>query len=156
MNIPESMKEDLGRWNNGAGIDLNRWIGCMGNFALATGYITLFWPEFVEHDGYILRAGFSEESLHGFEAQAGSNRKSIEWVMNHIHIADIHYHDEAELTEDKVILLGNVLKEIYSVKLAHQFPQSPCIVEFYEAAPGGDLTDYQISFWQARHEPVGA
>ncbi|UWX03894.1 hypothetical protein H1235_15705 [Pseudoxanthomonas sp. NC8] len=27
MDIPESMKEELGRWNNGAGIDLDGWIG---------------------------------------------------------------------------------------------------------------------------------
>jgi hypothetical protein len=122
MSIPESMKEDLGRWNNGAGIDLESWIGCMGNFALAAAYTTLFWSEFVEHDGYILRAGFSEESLRGFEAQAGSNRKSVKWVINHLHISNIHCHDEAELSRDKVILLGKVLKEIYEAKLARQFP----------------------------------
>ena len=150
------MKEDLGRWNNGAGISLEDWVSCMGNFGLAAGYATLFWPEFVEHDGYILRAGFSEDSLRGFEAQTGSSRKSVEWVMNHLHIADIHCHDDAEISEDKVVFLGKVLKEIYEAKLAKQFPHSPCIVEFYEAEPGGDLTDYQLAFWQARHEPVSA
>lgn len=146
------MREELGRWNNGAGIDLDDWISCMGNFALATGYATLFWPEFVEHDGYILRKGFSETSLRGFEDQTNSNRKSVEWVMNHLHIADIHCHDEAQLSEDKVVALGRVLKEIYEAKLAHQFPHAPCIVEFYEPDADGDIIDYQLSFWQARHE----
>ncbi|NYZ63416.1 hypothetical protein [Luteimonas deserti] len=156
MNIPDSMREELGRWNNGAGIDLESWVGRMGNYALATGYLTLFWPDFVEHEGYILRRGFSEESLRGFEKQTGSRRKSVEWVMNHLHIADIHCGDEDELTEDKVVVLGRALKQIYEAKLARQFPHSPCIVEFYEPEPGGDLTDYEISFWQVRHESVSA
>lgn len=156
MKIPDSMKEELGRWNNGAGIDLESWIGCMGNYDLATGYLTLFWPEFVEYEGYILRQGFSEESLRSFEKQTNSSRKSVEWVMNHRHIADIHCSDEDGLTQDKVAVLGRALKEIYEAKLARQFPHAPCIVEFYEPKPGGDLIDYEISFWQVKHESVSA
>jgi hypothetical protein len=155
MDIPESMKEELGRWNNGAGIDLESWVSCMGNYALATGYLTVFWPEFVEHRGYILRKGFSEDSLKGFEEQTGSSRKSVEWVMNHLHIADIHYGDDDQVTKDKVIILGRALKEIYEAKMARQFPGSPCIVELFEPEDGDDLVDYQISFWQARHESPG-
>ena len=152
MEIPESMKEELGRWNNGAGIDLEAWTGCMGSLSLAVGYITVFWPEFVEHDGYILRAGFSEESLRGFEIQTKGNRKSVEWVMNHLHVVDIHGSETEDVTEDKVVLLGRTLKAIYEAKLAREFPHSPCVVGFYEPEPGGDLVDYQLSFWQARHE----
>lgn len=128
----------------------------MGNYPLAVGYLTVFWPEFVEHDGYILRKGFSEQSLRGFESQNGATRKSVEWVMNHLHIADIHCGDGDALTVDKVVVLGRALKEIYQAKLAWQFPHSPCIVEFYEPETGGDPIDYEISFWQARHESVSA
>ena len=66
MKIPESMRDELSAWNNGAGIDLPSWVGCQGNFSLAVGYATIFWPEFVEFEGYILRQGFSERSLRGF------------------------------------------------------------------------------------------
>lgn len=156
MNIPDSMKSELGLWNDGRGIDLESWVGCMGNFALATGYLTLFWPRFVEFEGYIFREGFSIESLRAWEAASGSTRKSVEWVMNHLHIADIHYNDNEHLAEDKVILLGESLKEIYQFKLALQFPNSPCVVEFYKAAPGGAIEDYEIAFWQLKHEPVTA
>lgn len=152
MEIPESMTEELGRWNNGAGIDLKSWTSCMGSFSLAVGYTTLFWPEFVEHDGYILRAGFSDSSLRGFESQTKGSRKSVEWVMNHLHIVDIHVGETEDRTEDKVVLLGRTLKAIYEAKLAMEFPHSPCIVEFYEPERGGDLDDYQLSFWQARHD----
>jgi len=46
MDIPESMQQELGAWNNGAGIDLESWIGCMGSYDLAMSYCTLFWPTF--------------------------------------------------------------------------------------------------------------
>ncbi|MCP1650420.1 hypothetical protein [Pseudomonas nitroreducens] len=149
MDIPESMKEELGRWNNGAGIDLEGWIDCTGNYSLAVGYLTLFWPEFVEFDGYILRKGFSEDSLRAFERVEGATRESVEWVMNHLHIADIHFRQDAQFSEDKSVVLGNALKEIYEAKLARQFPHRDCVVELYAPEAEGDFTDYQLSFWQA-------
>jgi hypothetical protein len=74
METPESMKAELAAWNNGAGIDIESWVGCEGNFSLAVGYTTIFWPEFVVFDGYILRKGFSEASLRGFESQRDRNQ----------------------------------------------------------------------------------
>ena len=47
MDIPESMRDELAGWNNDAGISLETWIGCSGNFSLAVGYSSVFWPEFV-------------------------------------------------------------------------------------------------------------
>ena len=154
MDIPDSMKSELARWNNGAGIYLEAWASCSGNFSLAVGYLTVFWPEFLEFDGYILRSGFRVESLRGFESGEGSTPKSVEWVMNHLHIADLHYGDADELSEDKILVLANALKEIYQAKLAWQFPHAPCIVELYVPETEGELTDYQISFWQTKHESV--
>lgn len=149
------MKKELAQWNNGAGIDLDGWVNCIGNYSLAIGYITVFWPDFVEHNGYILRKDFSEDSLHSFEKQQGSTRKSVEWVMNHLHIADIHGGDVDGLSIDKIVIIGQTLKAIYETKLARQFPHSPCIVEFYEPETESDLAGYQISFWQVRHDQVG-
>jgi hypothetical protein len=146
------MKAELGRWNNGAGIDLESWTGCSGNYALAVGYLTVFWPRFTRFEGYILREGFSLDSLRGFERQPGSTPKSVEWVMNHLHIATLHSHDDDLLSEDKVVLLGKALKEIYEAKLAWQFPDAPCIVELSAPSEGGGLVDYQVSFWQAKHD----
>lgn len=154
MDIPDSMKADLARWNGGAGIALHDWIGCVGSYDLAVGDLTVFWPEFVAFEGYILRRGFSEASLRGFEAAANGDRRSVEWVMNHLHIADIHAGDAEALTDDKAIVLGRALRDIHAAKLAYDFPQAPCIVELTEFQPGGDLQNYQLSFWQARHAPA--
>ncbi len=147
------MKTELAAWNNGAGIDLESWIGCKGTFSLAVGYATVFWPEFVVFDGYVLRAGFSVASLRGFEKQRDINRKAVEWNMNHLHIADIQFYGCPDASKDKLILLGNVLTEIYQAKLAWQLPDHPCKVELYTPDDKDDLLEYQISFWQKCHEP---
>jgi hypothetical protein len=150
--IPESMQAELAEWNNGKGIDLESWVGCSGNFRLAVGYTTIFWPEFVEFEGYILRKGFSVESLRGFESQNGTTPKTVEWVMNHIHIDGIQYASCEDISKDKILLLGNALKEIYQAKLNWLFPEKPCTVEFYVPEQEDNLEDYQISFWQTKHE----
>jgi len=152
METPESMKSELAAWNNGAGIEIESWIGCEGNFSLAVGYVSVFWPEFILFDGYILRNGFSEASLQGFAQRQGTNRRSVEWLMNHLHIADIQYYGCKDASKDKLLLLGNVLKEIYEAKLLWQFPDNPCRVEFYIPEDEDDLMEYQLSFWQKCHE----
>ena len=44
MDTPESMKAELAAWNNGAGIDIESWVGCEGKFSLAVGYSSIFGP----------------------------------------------------------------------------------------------------------------
>jgi hypothetical protein len=152
MELPESIKKELAQWNNGAGIDLESWIGCEGRFALAVGYSSIFWPDFVAFDGYVLRKGFAESALRGFEKQKGSTRKGVERVMNHLHIADIQYVGCEDISEDKLIYLGQVLRNIYEVKLKSQLPERPCIVEFYTPPKADELLEYQITFWQKAHD----
>ena len=156
MDIPESMKAELAGWNSGKGISLEMWIGCTGNFAQAVGYCSVFWPEFVEFEGYILRRGFAETSLRSFEDRDGNDRKGVECVMNHLHIADLQYVGCEDLSRDKIIVLGRVLKEIYEAKLKYQFPDRPCVVEFYTPEDEDDLWQYQIYFWQRCHESESA
>jgi len=153
MKIPESIKDELSPWNNGRGIDLEDWIGIEGNFKLAIGYASIIWPAFVEFEDYIFREGFSKSSVRGFESYKGSTPKSVEWTMNHHHIAGIQVDDCEDISRDKIVALGNTLKEIYEAKLKINFPDKPCIVEFYQPEDISDLMDYQISFWQVKHEP---
>src|SRR5688500_13267301 len=112
MEIPGSMKDELGAWNNGAGIDLESWIGCEGRFALAIGYGTVCWPAFVEIDGYVVRSSVSNGCLTSWASQAGATRKSVESMVNHLHLADIQHSGCADCSSDKLIALGRVLKEI--------------------------------------------
>ena len=150
--IPESMKKELGAWNNGNGIDLEGWISCEGNFRLAVGYMEILWPHLVEFDGYILRDGFQETSLRGFEKQCKGDRRAVEAVMNQLHIEDLHYQGCEDFSSDKAILLGNTLKEMYEAKLVWQFPNYPCRVSFFEPEDKANLSDYELTFWQVKHE----
>lgn len=144
---------ELPKWNGGKGISPSDWAACSGNLELAVGYTTIFCPDFVEFEGYVLRDGFSLESLRGFEEQTGNDRKSVEWVMNHWHISSLHAFskDDAqvpdEVFEARLRFLGRKLTEIHQAKLAWQFPEKKFRVEFNDE-PGLDFIDYQMSFWQ--------
>jgi hypothetical protein len=137
---------ELRKWNGGQGVDAESWTGMVGKYDLFVGYSLIFWPRFVEFEGYVLREGFSEDSLRGFEAATGGNRTAIEAVMNHVHIADIHHHDT--VTEAQVRYLGRTLKTIYELKLGADFPQRSFVVDFNDE-PGCDLVDYELTFLQA-------
>jgi hypothetical protein len=152
VKLPASMVSELSAWNNGGGIDLESWIECSGNIKLAIGYSTIFWPKFVLFEDYILREGFNLESLRGFEKDKSDNKAYVEWVMNHLHILDIHCGDRENVSEDEVVFLGNILKEIYEVKLRLQFPDRPCVVDFCEPEDRKNLIEFQLSFWQKKHE----
>jgi len=147
---PADMLSELAEWNNGKGIHLESWIGCSGNFRLAIGYSAIFWPRFVLFEDYLLREGFSLESLRGVEENLHRDRRSVEAVMNHLHIADIQYHGCEDITEQRIVYLGRILKEIYTAKLAWQFPDRPCEVLFYEPDDRASLVGYEITFWQKK------
>jgi hypothetical protein len=146
------MVSELSAWNDGGGISLETWVECLGNFKLLTGYSTIFWPRFTMFEDYILRDGFDVEALRGFEQAQSGNKIAVEWVMNHLHIADIHCNDRENISQDKIVFVGNILKEIYEVKLGSQFPDRPCVVEFFQPEDRQNLIDYQLSFWQKKHE----
>ena len=76
----------------------------------------------------------------------------MEWTNNHLHIADIQYVGCDDISRDKVVALGNTLKEMWEAKLKWQFPDKPCRVEFYQPDDIDDLVQYQISFWQTKHD----
>lgn len=147
--IPESMKSDLSTWNGGRGISLRDWTACSGNFSLAIGYSDVFWPRFVAFEDYILQEGFSLEGLRSFARNPEATRQSVEWVMNHLHIADIQHSVCPDISADKLIILGERLREIYTAKLAWQFPDRNFVVEFVQPEELEEFADYQLSFFQA-------
>ena len=150
------MRAELQAWNNGAGIELDGWIGCEGRFSLAVGYASIFCPEFIEFEGYILIGEEMNEdgirTLREFEAGMKSSPMSIEWTLNHLHIADIQYRGCPDATPDKLLAVGTAQKKIHEARLAYLFPTKPCVVEFYVPDNPEDLHEYQISFWQKKHE----
>jgi len=156
MDVPESMKVELAAWNDGAGIDLDSWVGCEGNFRLAIGYASIFWPAFVEFEGLILRAGFGVDALRTFQRQEGIDRASVESVMNDLHLDGIQYIGCPDASPDKLLHLGRVLEQICAAKLQWHFPERPCRVSFHVPADQTDLAAYEITFWQLANKGVPA
>ena len=102
------MQQELANWSFPAGTELESWVECMGNFSLAVGYATLFWPKFSAIGEYIFRGEPPAENIAGFENQAASTPKSVEAVLNHLHLADIQHAFCEDSSKDKLIHLGNV------------------------------------------------
>ena len=138
---------ELSEWNNGAGIDVVSWIGCVGDFEKAIGYSTIFWPNFVEFDGFIVREGTTKQDIKSFKTQCKGNRKEIEALINHLHIRDIQYYECPGSTPELLSYLGKVLKEIYECKLKRDFPDRQLVVELTEGN-FEDLDGYMITFYQ--------
>lgn len=158
MKVPESLQEELDLW--GSDFDLECWVSVQGNFSLAVGYASIFNPNFVEYGDYIFRVDAEYATTDKFRKDVAVRAHdhdafSVEWLINHLHIADIQQPESEDISADKLIFIGHALKDIYEAKLAHQFPDKPCEVKFYlpECTEEGteDLRDYQIAFWQTKH-----
>ncbi|MEH3148249.1 MAG: hypothetical protein PGN34_23640 [Methylobacterium frigidaeris] len=143
---PADLIPETRGWNGGRGIDPEGWIACVGTYELAVGYSLIFWPRFVRFEGYVLRDGFSEASLRGFERSTGRDRAAIEAVMNHLHLADLHAN--AAATEAQLRHLGRVLRDIHTAKLARDLPGLRFEIRF-DDEPGLDPLLYELTFWQA-------
>jgi hypothetical protein len=142
--VPESRK-----WNSGNGIDLLSWIGCVGCFEHAIAYGELFWPDFAEHDGCVLFAGYSDECYRGFMQQTSGRRQAVEAVMNHRHILDLFCGSELNPTREQVVYLARLLREIWTAKPERDFPGKRFVVTIPKE-PSEDLLDYDVTFFQAR------
>lgn len=138
--VPETQQ-----WNDGRGISLESWIGCVGSFEHAIAYGELFWPDFAEHEGCVFLARFKEESYRGFMQQTSGNKKAVEAVINHCHVLDLFAGSRP--SRDQVVYLGRLLKEMWTAKLKWKFPEKRIVVSFVEE-PSEDLLDYEVTFYQ--------
>lgn len=139
---------ELKRWNNGGGIDPETWAGCTGTFQLAVAYTTIFWPDFTEMDGMVFRGKMTRAMLDSWIKNCSGDRKNIEATANHLHILDLHYLGSPDASEERIVFLGNVLREIYRAKLRLEFPDRNFTVDFYEP-PNKELQEYQLTFYQS-------
>ena|SRR5204863_5342139 len=140
---------ELPYWNNGGGIDVDGWINAVGRHDHAIGYSRVFWPEFVLHEGHLLRAGFSPDSYRGFVV-TGRDRQAVELVMNHEHLFDIFMtavNQGVPPTREQILYLGRILKEMWTARLQRDFPGLNIVVSFPEEHED-DLTRYEITVFQ--------
>ena len=142
---------ELKAWNNGEGIDIDQWIACEGDHKHLIGSARILWPDFVEHDGCILRESgtVDNENYRAFLTQTGGDKTRVEAVMNHQHIVDLFSRSHRESpTQEVVLYLGRLMKEIWQIKLNHDLPERKITVNFSEEPK--DPIEYQITFFQER------
>ena len=108
---------ELSSWNDGAGISISSWIGCVGRFDHAVGYASIFWPDFVFYDGCILLRTPSAENFQNWMQTLNGDRAELEGMLNHRHITDLFFQSEFKPTKEIVLHLGRLLKEMWTAKL---------------------------------------
>jgi len=146
----DALIPEMSRWNNGAGIDVDGWISGSGNFELAIGYSRVFWPNFVEYEGMVLReGGFTAETVAGWMNHYEGDASNVEAMVNHLHLETLHYYAGSGATRERLVYIGHVLVEIHKVKLAHDFPDRSFEVLFDDSIKE-ELMDYQFTFFQKR------
>ena len=139
--IPE-MKD----WNNGKGIDIDSWIQCVASHKILVGCARILWPDFIERDDCIFLAlGEREDHYEEWLQRARENRKAAEATANHIHI--LHLFATEPPTRELVLYVGRLMKEVWQVKLNHDFPGRKITV-FFPEKDDLELIDYEITFFQ--------
>ncbi|MBT0670667.1 hypothetical protein HT136_20070 [Novosphingobium profundi] len=115
---------ELTEWNNGQGIAPSDWIWIEGRADHALGLSSLFWPELVLFEGYVLRGPLDAARLRGWESQ-GHTCKQIETAMNAFLLEGIFPNDptESQLRETQVDQLAKTMVAMLQAKLAFDFPE---------------------------------
>lgn len=150
MDNPASrLIPELAAWNNGDGVDLVSWIGCIGRYDHALGYAAIFWPDFEFYDGCIFLRHPDPKTYQDWMVRCNNDRTAVESMMNHRHIVDLFPNSEFPPTKEIVLHLGRLLKDLWTCKLAREFPDSRVTVEFAETA-SDDLLSYVITLFQQR------
>jgi hypothetical protein len=139
---------ELSKWNDGSGIDLESWVTVVGRYDHAIAYATIFWPDFVVHDGCVFRHRPSEETYGKWLASLDGDRSKVESVINHLHITDMFTSEGVDPTPRVLMHVAQLLKDMWSCKLDRDFPGRGFCVEIYEGKPD-DLLAYEITFFQS-------
>ena len=150
----DELVPEMQAWNEGNGIDIDSWIGCIGSYTHAIGYSRIFWPQFVEYDGCILISDHVDPTnYHNWKKAHNGDRQRVEQSMNHQHIVDL-FINTTEVTPAQLRYLGRILTEMWKAKLHRDFPKRSFIVEFADGDCDEDFDEYYgyiISFYQETH-----
>ena len=138
---------ELRAWNDGTGIQPLDWVYCIARSDEAVAYTALFWPKFVEFNGYILRDGFNIDNLRSWESQQHVGRQQIELAVNLLDVGFLFYNSKepgTAMLEARTIWMLDTLADIYATKLQRDFPSKR-----FEVSRLDDENDCAISFCQA-------
>lgn len=141
---------ELARWREtlGPGVRLEDWILHVGDVQFALGYLRLFWPSFVVHEGGVFLAlNFSLDNHQGWTEVYPNQPPAIERMLNHTPLRELFQNEarQEEITAPQLHVLGQALQQIWQAKLAQEFPQKRFVVDYQR---GAVLADYALTFYQ--------
>lgn len=124
--MPE-LDSDLG----GHPDDVEWWLARHGRFDHMLAYSWLIWPPFTAHEGCVFLGSEVPVTYPEWKALNGDDRSAIEGILNHHHLEDL-FPATLEPSYELLAYVGQLLKETWAAKLAHDFPDREFIVEFPE------------------------
>jgi hypothetical protein len=152
MSLPDPSDDlipGLREWNYGEGLSIENWLSAIGNYQHAIAYAHLFWPQFIEYRGAILLASrFDQQNFNNWVEYTKGNLSAAEEITNRTHILDLFPDADLVPSPAQVRYLGNVLREMWQAKLAHDFPDRTVTVRFDESESPDDLLENVITFYQ--------
>ena len=116
-----------------------------------TRFRQIVWPDFIEHDDCIFAVDerpFPVSIYRDWFVSLNGDRPRIEAVMNHEHIVDLLEGYVSDPDRDLILQIGRFLRDAWTTKLMHDFPNRSFTVLFDESDTD-DLVDYEITFFQA-------
>jgi hypothetical protein len=117
----------------------------------ALAYAALFWPEFMEHRGMVVRAlewGDADQlpTLDATLERHGSDRREAEKSVNWVDVGELFGPRKLESSQEDDLALARLLREMWAARLSQSFPDRRFAVEILtpEDTGGGP----GVSFWQ--------
>jgi hypothetical protein len=102
-----------------------------GNHWAARELAHLFWPRFIEVDGYVLLAShYSPQNLAEWRQRHPNNPSAIEDVINHVHLEDIAAD---RVGPEAIRQTAHRIRHAWRETLDAQLPERKITVEFDEA-----------------------
>ena len=141
---------ELKQWNDGKGIDLDGFIGCVGRYDHALGYAAIFWPDFVVYEGCIFVRLPDPANFRDWLAQFRGDLTETEKMINHLHIADMFVNSDYPPTREILRHLGTIVRDMWECRLRRDFPDRRINVQFFEGDSASLVDDYMITVYQLR------
>ncbi|MCG8096644.1 MAG: hypothetical protein JAZ17_23985 [Candidatus Thiodiazotropha endolucinida] len=92
-----------------------------------------------------------KDNYQSWLKETKNDKKSVEAVLNHVHIIDLFQVGQLQPTKMQIEYIGRKLKEMWLAKAKAVFPERSISVEFYEGNES-DLVEYQVTLFQNEHK----
>lgn len=103
---------------------LQNYIETRGSLELAIAFVNLFWPEFVEYQGCIIRRdALDPQTFEKWWQKCNGDRVAVEKMMNFLHVRDIAPNDDSAVDTTLVRFLGERMAEMWQQRAQRQFPK---------------------------------